>query len=88
MSAKCYFDFLVDMKNDQISNYILCHSSGHIFNKLSQIIWKEKLYDSIVNIMGRFQILLVTVKVIFKKIQLNGSQEMVAEIKDNCCCVG
>ena len=76
------------MKNNQISNYILCHSSGHIFYKLSQIIWKEKLNDSIVNIMGRFQILLVTVKVIFKKIQLNGSQEMVAEIKDNCCCIG
>ena len=33
-----------------------------VFYKISQIIWKDKKYDSVINIMGGFHILLVKLK--------------------------
>ena len=55
------------MKNDQNLSNIFCHNDHDVFNKLSQI--------NIINIMGGFHILLVTLKVFYKKWNLKGLKE-------------
>ena len=68
--CKHYLDFLLDMKSDQNMNYIFCRSDQDVFCKPSQIIWKERKYENIINIMGEFHILLVTLKVLYKRYNL------------------
>ena len=45
-----------------------------VFYKISQIIWKDKKYDSVINIMVGFHILLVKLKILYKKYNLLGLQ--------------
>ena len=74
---KDYMDFLVDLKEDLEIQNIFCHSDQDVFYKMSQIIWKEesKKYEGIINIMGSFHILLVNLKVLYKKYALLGLRD-------------
>ena len=45
-------DSLLDTKNDLEINHIFCYSDQDVFHKISQIIWKDKKHDSVINIMG------------------------------------
>ena len=67
-------DFLLNMKNDQNLSNILCHNDHGVFYKLSQIVLIEE-NKSIVNIIGGFYILLVTLKVFYRKCNLKGLKE-------------
>ena len=73
--CKYYLDFLLDLKSDLVINHIFCHSDQDIFYKISQIIWKDKKCDSVINIMGGFHILLVKLKILYKKYNLLGLQQ-------------
>ena len=46
-----------------------------MFYKISQIIWKEKSYESVINITGGLHLLLVKLKMLFKKYNVLGLQE-------------
>ena len=61
---KDYLDFLIDLKDDLKIDYNFSHSDQDVFYKISQIIWKEKNYEGIINRMGGFHILLVNLKII------------------------
>ena len=65
--CKYYLDFLLDLKSDLEINHIFCQSDQDIFYKISQIFWKDKKYDRVINIMGGFHILLVKLKILYKK---------------------
>ena len=73
--CKYYLDFLINMKNDQNFSNIFCHNDHDVIYKLSRIIWLKKKNESIVNIMGGFHILLVTLKVFYKKCNSKGLNE-------------
>ena len=47
---KDYLDFLIDVKADLEIDNIFGHSDQDVFYKISQIMWKEKKYDGIINI--------------------------------------
>ena len=68
--CKCYLDFLLDLKSDLEINHIFCQSDQDVFYKISQIIWKDKKYERVINIMGGFHILLVKLKILYKKYNL------------------
>ena len=72
---KFYQDFLLDLKSDLEINHIFCHSDQDVFYKISQIIWKDKKYYSVVNIKAGFHILLVKLKIMHKKFSLLGFQQ-------------
>ena len=73
--CKCYLDFLLDLKSDLEIDHIFFHSDQDVFYKISQIIWKNKKYDSVQNIMGGLHILLVKLKTLYKKYILLGLQQ-------------
>ena len=73
--CKYYLDFLLDLKSDLEINHIFCYIDQDIFYKISQIIWKDKKYDSVINIMVGFHILLVKLKILYKKYNLLGLQQ-------------
>ena len=52
-----------------------CHSDQDVFYKISQIIWKDTKYDRFINIMGGFHILLVKLKILYKKYNLLGLEQ-------------
>ena len=52
--CKSYFDFLLDLKSDLEINQTFWHSDQDVLYTISQIIWKDKKYDSAINIMGGF----------------------------------
>ena len=66
---------MLDLKSDLEINHIFCHSDQDVFYKISQIIWKDKKYYSVVNIMAGFHILLVKLKIMHKKFSLLGFQQ-------------
>ena len=72
--CKCYLDFLLNVKNDQNLSNVFSHNDHDIFYKLSQIIWIKK-NEGIVNIMGGFHILLVILKIFYRKRNLKGLKE-------------
>ena len=59
--------FQLDLKSDLEINHIFCYIVQDVFSKMSQIIWKDKKYDSVIKIMGGFHILLVKLKILYKK---------------------
>ena len=65
--CKYYLNFLLDLKSDLEINHIFRHSDQDAFYKISQIIWKDKKYDSVINIMRGFHILLIKLKILYKK---------------------
>ena len=73
--CKYYLHFLLDLKSHLEVNHIFCHSDQDVLYKISQIIWKDKKYDSFINIMGGFHILLVKLKALYKKYILLGLQQ-------------
>ena len=73
--CKYYLDFLLDLKSDLEINHIFCRSDQDILYKISQIIWKDKKYDSVINIMVGFHILLIKFKILYKKQILLGLQQ-------------
>ena len=73
--CKYYLDFLLDPKSDLEIDHIFCHSNQDVFQKISQIIWKDKKYDSVINVMGGFHILLVKLKTLYKKYISLGLQQ-------------
>ena len=73
--CKYYLDFLLDLESDLEVNHIFCHSDQDVFYKISQIIWKDKKYDSVIKIMGGFYILLVKLKILYNKCNLLGLQQ-------------
>ena len=75
-ACKYYLGFILDTKSDQNLNYIFCHSDQDAFYKPSEIIWKETKYQSIINIMGGFHILLVTQKVLYEKYNIMGLKNL------------
>ena len=79
--CKYYLDFLLDLKSDLEINCILCHSDQDVFYKISQIIWKDTKYDSVINIMGGFHILLVKLKMLYNKCKLFGLQQWLLKSK-------
>ena len=72
---KYYFDFSLDPKSDLEIDHIFCHSNQDVFQKISQIIWKDKKYDSVINVMGGFHILVVKLKTLYKKYISLGLQQ-------------
>ena len=64
--CKYYLDFLLDLKSDLEINHIFCHSDQDIFSKISQIVWKDKNYYSVINLTGGFHILLVKLKILYR----------------------
>ena len=73
--CKYYLDSLLDLKSDLEINHIFCYIDQDVFYKISQIIWKEKKYDSVINIMVGFHILLVKLKILYKMYNLLGLQQ-------------
>ena len=64
---KDYLDFLIDLKSNLEIYNIFCHNDQDVFYKISQM-WKEgDYYRGIINIMGGSHILLVNLKIIYKK---------------------
>ena len=73
---KYYLDFLIDLKNDLEIDNRFCYSDQDVFYKISQIIRTEgDKYSGIINIMGGFHILLVNLKILYKKYGLLGLRE-------------
>ena len=72
--CKCYLDFFLNMKNDHNLSNIFCHNDYDVFYKLSQIIWIKK-NESILNMLGGFHILLVSLKGFYKKCNLKSLKE-------------
>ena len=62
--CKYYLDFLLDLKSQ---HYILLVNTMCL---ILQIILKERKYESIINIMGGFHILLIKRKILFNKCNL------------------
>ena len=70
---KDYLDFLIDLKSDLEIDNIFCHIDQDMFCKILQIMWKEgDKYKGIINIMGSSHILLVNLKILYKKCGLVG----------------
>ena len=64
--------FLIDVKCDLETDNIFCHSDQDVFYKM----WKEgDKYKGIINIMGGFHILLVNLKILYKKYGFLGSRK-------------
>ena len=47
--CKSYLDFLLDLKSDLEINQTFWHSDQDVLYTISQIIWKDKKYDSVIN---------------------------------------
>ena len=73
--CKYYLDFLLHLKSDLEINHIFCRSDQEVFYKISQIIWKDKKCDSVIIIMRGFHILLVKLKILYKKYIVLGLQQ-------------
>ena len=73
--CKYYLDFLLDLKSDLEINHIFCHNDQEVFYEIPQIIWKDKKCDSVIIIMGGFYILLVKLKILYKKYNVLGLQQ-------------
>ena len=73
--CKYSLDFLLDLKTDLQIDHTFFHSDQDAFYKISQIIWKNKKYGSVQNIMDGLHILLVKLKTLYKKYILLGLQQ-------------
>ena len=67
-------------ENDLNLSNIFCLNDHDVFYKLSQIIWIKK-NESIVNKMGGFHILLLTLKNFYIKCNLKGLRECWLKLK-------
>ena len=67
---------MLNLKSDLEINHTFCYSDQDAFYKISQIIWKDKKYDSVINVMGGFHIFLVKLKILYKKYNLLGLQQL------------
>ena len=69
---KDYLDFLTDLKSNLEIDNIFCHNDQYVFYKISQIMWKKgDKYKGVINIMGSFHIILINLKILYKKYEFN-----------------
>ena len=69
---KDYLDFLIDLKSNLEIDNIFCHNDQYVFYKISQIMWKKgDKYKGVINIMGSFHIILINLKILYKKYEFN-----------------
>ena len=73
--CKYYLNFLLNLKSDLEINHICSYSDQDAFYKISQIIWKDKKYDSVINVMDGFHILLGKLKILYKENNFLGLQQ-------------